>query len=201
MLPLSLSYDHRVDRRRRRHPLPALGRRRVSSTRSCSSFSRLLRLPEWPIRLTSRSSAPGPAAMPPPSSRRSRHAGHARRRGEEPRRRLPLSRLHPVEGAAPRRQGARARRGTPRSGASSSRRRASTSTSCARSRTASSSKMTGGTGVLTKLRKIHYVQGRATFVDADARSSVALTARRGRARSPSTSAFSPPARGRRRCRT
>ena len=27
MLPLSLSYDHRVDRRRRRHPLPALGRR------------------------------------------------------------------------------------------------------------------------------------------------------------------------------
>ena len=27
MLPLSLSYDHRVDRRRGRHPLPALGRR------------------------------------------------------------------------------------------------------------------------------------------------------------------------------
>ena len=39
--------------------------------------------------------------------RRPRHAGHAGRRGEEPRRGVPLSRLHPVEGAAARRQGAR----------------------------------------------------------------------------------------------
>ena len=36
MLPLSLSYDHRVDRRRRRHPFPALGLRSARETRSCS---------------------------------------------------------------------------------------------------------------------------------------------------------------------
>ena len=48
MLPLSLSYDHRVDRRRRRHPLPALGRRRRWSSRSCSRFKDE-RLPRRPV--------------------------------------------------------------------------------------------------------------------------------------------------------
>ena len=59
-------------------------------------------------------------------------------------------------------------------------------------------KMTGGTGLLVKSRKIRYLQGRATIVDPHTCLGGAEVRRRGAA-SPSTSASSPPDRARRRC--
>ena len=91
------------------------------------------------------------------------HAGHARRRGEEPRRRLPLPRLHPVEGAAARRRVIDEVGHAADWGVTLRRRRRSTSTSCAPSRTSVVGKLTGGSARSRKLRKVKYLQGRATF--------------------------------------
>jgi hypothetical protein len=95
--------------------------------------------------------------------RRSRDAGGARRRGEEPRRRLPLSRLHSFEGAAARGQGRRrgaARRtlgrvtfGEPRS----------TSTETARVQAGRRRQAHRGRRQIAKLRKVRYLRGRATL--------------------------------------
>ncbi len=98
--------------------------------------------------------------------RRPRDAGHAHRPGSQSRRRLPLSRLHPVQGAAARRQGPQRSEARRRRGASPSASRRSTSTGCAPSRPRSSTQLTGGLGQLSKQRKITYVQGTASFVDA-----------------------------------
>ena len=94
---------------------------------------------------------------------RPRHAGRAHRRGEEPRRRLSLSRLHPVEGAAARRQGDRRGAARRQLGRDASASRRSTSTSCARFKQGVVDKLTAGVGSVAKLRKVKFVQGRATL--------------------------------------
>ena len=109
-------------RRRRRDSLPALGRRGAGA----AFHARAKRLgPLFALRLSlfaapsrtgeaanRRTAKPAEHVYTRCSHRcrprrlygrvlrgRPRHAGHAHRRGEESRRRLPLSRLHPVEGA------------------------------------------------------------------------------------------------------
>ena len=82
-------------------------------------------------------------------------------RWADARRRLPECRLHPLQGAAARRQSdRRGRRLWPRT-ASASARRTSISTSCAAGRTASSRKLTGGLAALAKQRKVKVVTARA----------------------------------------
>ena len=131
MLPLSLSYDHRIiDGADAMRFLRFIVDR--SSSRSCWCSSK------WRPPPTSRSSAPDPAAIPPRSS----PPTSACRSRSSTRRRTPAASASTAAASRRRRCSTSprcsTRRGTPRSSASSSRRRASTSTSCAASRTASS---------------------------------------------------------------
>ena len=113
MLPLSLSYDHRVidgadAARFLRWVAEAFEQPFVlrALTHGVDSSTQARRHRRRPGRLRGRV-----------LRRRPRHAGHAHRSGDEPRRRLPLSRLHSVEGAAARRRGhqrGEARRGVGR---------------------------------------------------------------------------------------
>ena len=182
-------------RRRRRHPLPALHRRppRASVPSALSS--------KWPTPPTSRSSAPVPAAMPP----RSWPPISACRSPSSTRRRTPAA--------------------SASTAAASRRRRCSTSPSSSTKRGTPSqfgvefappqidldklrafkdgvvSKMTSGTGVLTRSRKIRYVQGRATHRRSEDDLGGADRAAGTETITLRATASSRPARGRRRCRT
>ncbi len=83
----------------------------------------------------------------------------------EPGRRLPLSRLHPVEGAAARRRGRQ--RGEARRGLGRHVRRADDRLDKVRAfKDKVVTQLTGGVGQVAKLRKINYIQGTAAFRDA-----------------------------------
>jgi pyruvate/2-oxoglutarate dehydrogenase complex dihydrolipoamide dehydrogenase (E3) component len=118
--------------------------------------------------------------------RRPRHESDARRHRAEPGRRLPVPRVHPVEGAAARGQAAdhEVRHASP----GVSLRRAPH-----RCREAAGWKddVVGAHGragaALAQLRKVNYIQGRATILDADvveARDGARAPRRRVRARDP-----------------
>ena len=118
--------------RRRRPATPQAPPRRASLTRPARRGARARRRPRRLHRRLPR--------------RRPRQEGGAGRALPAPRRRLPQRRLHPVEGAAARRQGDHRGRGDGRTTASASASRRSISTSCATGRTAWSAKLTGGLG-------------------------------------------------------
>ena len=78
--------------------------------------------------------------------RRPRHEGHARRSGAEPGRRLPVSRLHPVQGAAARRRVVNEAKHADAWGVTLRRADDRHRQGCAASRTRSSTQLTGGVG-------------------------------------------------------
>ena len=119
------------DRRRRRHPLPALGVRGVRAAASLMSLGSGLTGPLPELDLVVIGAGPGGYAAAFYAADRGLQR-RAHRSRAEPGRRLRLPRLHPVEGAAARRQGDRRSRARRRRGASPSASRRSTSTSCAR---------------------------------------------------------------------
>ena len=85
-------------------------------------------------------------------------------RCDTPRRRLPQRRLHPVEGAAPRRQGDRRDQGDGRARAVASARRRSTSTALVGWKDGVVGKLAGGLAGLAKQRKVEDVCGAGRFV-------------------------------------